>query len=271
MPSLTYDRLQQPKNQSISSSGERKQNKKEVKKPKKVTRERNQKMSSNEESVYSRLHVPVRSEREETTGKFSKRSKRREPNSKMLALKPGVIMRNLPKPPKNGIDGEIETSEQDLREWEKCSSEREFLQQTSSSEDDRRLRRMAKESVKHERTSNNVSKYLDTNKVEAALRQMGLRDEGKRFHNLVKHRFKLEEDFIRINRNVGIQTVEGDFDECASNKHSAVGGLKVRHVPKQFIMVDEYDPKILVKNLNVLKDLEKRTVAVHRKCLQEQL
>uniref|UniRef100_A0A7M5V839 Uncharacterized protein n=1 Tax=Clytia hemisphaerica TaxID=252671 RepID=A0A7M5V839_9CNID len=269
MPSLTYDRLQQPKHQTISSE-ERKQNKKEARKPRKPTRGKAQKMSSNEESVYSRLHVPVKSQKEETTGKFSK-SKPRESNSKILALKPDAAMRNLPSPPKNGIEGEIETSEQDLRQRETSYDKKEFTQQTKSSENGNRLRQMAKKSLKQDHISNNVSKFLDTNKVETVLRQMGLTDEGQRFHNLIKHRFRLEEDFIRINQNVGIQTLEGDFDECASKKHSAVGGLKVRHVPKEFIMVDEYDPKILAKNLNVLKDLEKRTIAIHRKCLQEQI
>ena len=116
----------------------------------------------------------------------------------------------------------------------------------------------------------NITKYQDTNQIAKSLRLIGLESECHQFKRIIQRRFQLEEEFVRLNDQVGIHTLEGDYDERALSNHSSVGGLKILNIPKSFIMVDEYDPNILLKNMNVLTDLEKKTIAVHRRRLHEQ-
>ena len=258
---------------------------------------------SKEDSVYNKLYVPTpttssnlhNNKKNKTIKSSLKKSSRNDDGTKRVE---GKTQRNqrpvsstkhhLPKPPSttvhqstsqhqhtpysqraHGIDHVDNRTEQ--------NDQQHILpryQQTVSGEVDRKIRKdkkwtkLVKESVHIE--TNNVSKYQDTNTIARALQQMGLKDESQQFKRLIRKRFQLEEDFIQINNRVGIQTIEGDYDECATPTHSSVGGLKITKVPKSFIMVDEYDPKILIKNLNVLKDLEKRTIAIHRRCLENQ-
>ena len=252
----------------------------------------------NEESIYNRLNVtPSSHKKNKNKSAKNNRKDKSKPVSTFSShrgeradiKKPqtqGTSLKNLPKPPSATVQS---TSQHQYVQAQRSKSSRDshFKSEdriennqhelpnyeppglTQSKTRREKWTRIVKESTYTD--TNNVSKYKDTNKIAQSLQQMGLKDESQHFKRLIRKRFQLEEEFIQINNQVGIQTLEGDHDECAFPIHSSVGGLKISKVPKSFIMVDEYDPKILLKNLNVLKDLEKRTIAVHRRCLQNQI
>ena len=305
----TYDKLQKKPSsppQRNSRHNKKSDNDKETKikqkqqQPRGILRRRKK-----EESVYSKLHVSSpntssnQNKKNNTIKSSLKKSSKNESASTLRNIESKThekhqtafsTKHHLPKPPSSssvhhstpqyqrrmhsqqsrGVDRVDSRSEQNKDKQDVLPS----YQQTRSDEVNRKIRKdkkwtkLVKESVHIE--TNNVSKYQDTNKIAKTLHQMGLQDESQHFKRLIRKRFQLEEDFIKLNDQVGIQTIEGDYDECATPTHSSVGGLKIQKVPKSFIMVDEYDPKILIKNLNVLKDLEKRTIAIHRICLENQ-
>ena len=305
----TYDKLQKKSSSSPqrnSHHNKKSDNDKESKikqkqqQPRGILRRRKK-----EESVYSKLHVSSpntfsnHNKKNKTIKSSLKKSSKNDSDSNSRKIESKThekqqtassTKHHLPKPPSSssvhhstpqhqrrmhsqqsrGVDRVDSRSEQNKDKQDVLPS----YQQTRSDEVNRKIRKdkkwtkLVKESVHIE--TNNVSKYQDTNKIAKTLHQMGLQDESQHFKRLIRKRFQLEEDFIKLNDQVGIQTIEGDYDECATPTHSSVGGLKIQKVPKSFIMVDEYDPKILIKNLNVLKDLEKRTIAIHRICLENQ-
>ena len=306
----TYDKLQKKPSSSPqrnSRHNKKSDNDKDTKMKQKQQQPRGiLRRRKKEESVYSKLHVSSpntfsnHNKKNKTIKSSLKKSSRNESASTLRNIESKThekhqtafsTKHHLPKPPSSssvhhttpqyqrrmhsqqsrGVDRVDSRSEQNKDKQEHVLPS---YQQTRSDEVNRKIRKdkkwtkLVKESVHIE--TNNVSKYQDTNKIAKTLHQMGLQDESQHFKRLIRKRFQLEEDFIKLNDQVGIQTIEGDYDECATPTHSSVGGLKIQKVPKSFIMVDEYDPKILIKNLNVLKDLEKRTIAIHRICLENQ-